>query len=403
MKVKNEDIYFRTLNIELKKYLRAIPSLLVDLDVVDKNISVLKSDLKPTTNCRIVVKSLPSFELLLYSMQKVQTQSLMVFHQPFLTDLVSKLPSNSDVLLGKPMPIKTVAYFYSNLPEKPYNFNPFTKIQWLVDTEQRIEEYASLAQKLNKKLRLNIEIDVGLHRGGFSSVEMLKKALFLFEKHEKYIEFSGFMGYDPHVVKLPKIIKSEQKAFEQASNFYKKCKELVRTKFPQFWSENLTFNGGGSPTLPLHNSKLSEINDISIGSCLVKPVTFDIPTLKKYQPASFIATPILKKFEKTTLPALEKVKNILPFFNKKNEQSYFIYGGFWKATYCYPRGIQQNKLFGASTNQTMLNSQRNERLNVDDFVFLRPNQSEFVFLQFGNILTIRDKKIGEKWSLLKEF
>lgn len=399
MKAK-EVTYFKTLNTTLKDYKRAIPTLLVDLDSLDRNIKVLVADLKPATNCRIVVKSLPSFELLDYIIKKTQTERLMVFHQPFLSDLVLKLSNKADVLLGKPMPIKTVHYFYNNLPEEKLQFNPFLQIQWLVDTEERILQYATLAKQLNKKLRLNIEIDVGLHRGGFNSIYKLQNALALIEKHKDYVEFSGFMGYDPHVVKLPKIIRSKQKAFDLANSFYKECKELVKVKFPQFWNNNLTFNGGGSPTLSLHNSSSSPINDIAIGSCLVKPANFDISSLKNYEPACFIATPILKKFEKTTIPALEKVKNLLPIFNKKHQQSFFIYGGFWKATYYYPKGIQQNNLFGASTNQTMINSRKNDDLNVDDFVFLRPNQSEFVFLHFGGILTVRDGRVEEKWKLL---
>lgn len=393
--------YFEKLNNELKNYSRAIPSLLLDLDVLDKNLVTLQSDLKPTTHCRIVVKSLPSFELLDYIMKRVETERLMVFHQPFLSDLVSKLSSKADVLLGKPMPIKTAEYFYTNLPTSKVDFNAFTQVQWLVDTEKRIEEYVQLAKKLRQKLRLHLEIDVGLHRGGFTSLKGLEQALLLFEKCKDCIEFSGFMGYDPHVVKLPKIIRSQEKAFALANNFYTECKELVRTKFPALWNDRLIFNGGGSPTLPLHSSDSSPLNDIAIGSCLVKPTNFDIPSLKNYQPASFIATPILKKFEKTTIPALEKVKNWLPIFNKKNQQSYFIYGGFWKADYFYPKGLQQNNLFGASTNQTMINSVKNAQLNVDDFVFLRPNQSEFVFLHFGGILTVRDERVGEKWGLLR--
>ena len=208
------------------------------------------------------------------------------------------------------------------------------------------------------------------------------------------------MGYDPHVVKLPSMVRSQNKAVEMANDFYKECIALLQSDFPNLYREDLTFNGAGSPTIELHSKTESPLNDVSAGSALVKPIGFDIPTLKEYLPASFIATPILKKFEGTTLPAMEKMKSFLNLVNANNRQSYFIYGGFWKADYCYPTGVQQNALFGASTNQTMLNAPKNTKLEVDDFVFLRPHQSEFVFLQFGKILTLRDGKIVGEWELL---
>lgn len=388
------DVYFKTLNNELKNYQRAIPCLLVDLDILDKNITEALSNFKKDASLRIVVKSLPSVQLIEYLILKTNSHKLMIFHQPFLTDLVSRLNNKADVLLGKPMPIKTAEYFYNNLPQQHNGFNSFTQIQWLVDTEQRIKEYINLAKQLNQKLRLNVEIDVGLHRGGFSSIKNLKKGLSLIKNNQDFVEFSGFMGYDPHVVKLPKIIRSQKKALQLANHFYKSCKTLVQNDFPSLWNKNLTFNGAGSPTLNLHKTSTSPINDIAIGSCFVKPTMFDITSLKKFKPATFIATPVLKTFTNTTLPGLEKLKQL---FTKK---SAFIYGGFWKADYYYPKEIKQNNLFGSSTNQTMINVPKKTSLQVDDFIFLRPHQSEFVFLQFGEILPVKNGRIQQPWQLL---
>ncbi|MBA6156716.1 alanine racemase [Tenacibaculum sp. S7007] len=389
------DTYFNNLNQQLKNHQRAIPCLLIDLDILDENIEKTQLNLSTNTNLRIVVKSLPSVELIDYILQKTNTSKLMVFHQPFLTDLASRLNNQKDILLGKPMPIKTAEYFYNNLPQQNNGFNPFTQIQWLVDTQKRIEEYIDLAKKLHQKIRLNIEINVGLHRGGFSSLKDLEKGLQLIQKNKEFVEFSGFMGYDPHVVKLPKIIRSEKKAFKLANQFYKNCKDLVKNDFPSLWKENLTFNGAGSPTLNLHKTTKSPVNDVSIGSCFVKPTTFDIPPLKEYKPSAFIATPVLKKFKNTTIPGLEKFKFLF------KQQSIFIYGGFWKADYYYPKNIKENKLFGNSTNQSLLNISNKTSLEIDDFVFLRPHQSEFVFLQFGEILPIRKGEIQKPWQLLK--
>ena len=84
------------------------------------------------------------------------------------------------------------------------------------------------------------------------------------------------------------------------------------------------------------------------------------------------------------------------------EQTFFIYGGKWLAQYESPQGLQGNGLFGTSTNQDIVNGSLKVNLNIDDHVFLRPTQSEFVFLQFGSLLTLRNKDITNQWSILKQ-
>lgn len=402
MPKENLSPYFKRLNASLKNYKQAIPRLLIDLDALDRNLAVLQGMLQAAVDFRIVVKSLPCPALLDYIMAKMDTKRLMVFHQPFLSTIAASADAEYDVLLGKPMPIQTAKYFYQTLNTNNTTFDPFRQIQWLIDTPARLQQYLQLAQSLSQKLRINLEIDIGLHRGGVPDLDTLRTALQLIEAHPDFLEFSGLMGYDPHVVKLPKIVRSQEKAFELACDSYDQCKAVIKEEFPNLWHSDLTFNGAGSPTLPLHHSARSPLNDISAGSCLVKPTTFDIPTLVAYEPACYIATPILKKLQGTTIPAIEPLKGALNWINAAHQQSYFIYGGYWKADYYYPSGLRENKLFGVSTNQSMLNAPLESDLAVDDFVFLRPQQSEFVFLQFGNLLAIRHQEIVSEWKLMDE-
>jgi D-serine deaminase-like pyridoxal phosphate-dependent protein len=139
--MKHGTTYFQALNEELKQYKNAVPRLLVDLDALDENIDVLQHSLKTGVDFRLVVKSLPSPPLIQYLMEKLNTVRLMIFHQPFLTQLLPQLDTHTDVLFGKPMPVQTLAYFYENLPDKTPNFNPFTQVQWLVDTLDRLQQY----------------------------------------------------------------------------------------------------------------------------------------------------------------------------------------------------------------------------------------------------------------------
>lgn len=392
--------YFQQLGAHLKNEYAAKPHLVIDLDKVDENVAQCKAHLKPGAHFRIVVKSLPVRQLIHYLMEAMATTRLMVFHQPFLTDLAGYLDTRSDVLVGKPMPIQSAAYFYHHLPERAGGFDPYRQIQWLVDSPDRVRQYVQLAKALGCKLRLNIEIDVGLHRGGITTTEALSDVLDMLHEHSPHVECSGLMGYDPHVVKIPKLLRSPAKSRKTSDQFYQECIALIQNKYPQFWHENLTFNGAGSPTLSQHNTATSPLNDIAAGSCFVKPTTFDIPTLQGYTPACFIATPVLKKMRGTLIPGLEKYRSLLRLLSPQNAQSFFLYGGYWKADYVYPETLRENTLFGASTNQTMVNAAAHISLDVDDFVFLRPHQSEFVFLQFGKALMIRGGQIIDRWDLL---
>ena len=148
----------------------------------------------------------------------------------------------------------------------------------------------------------------------------------------------------------------------------------------------------------MHYDRRSPLNDLAAGSCLVMPTDFDIPRLEGFQSACFIATPVLKKFSSTRIPGLKDGSWLKRLVAGRDRPSAFIYGGYWKAKYWYPSGITTNKLYGQSTNQSMINLPPENQVEVDDFVFLRPHQSEFVFLQFPEMLTIRNGQISEEWS-----
>ncbi|MBT8220757.1 MAG: alanine racemase [Bacteroidia bacterium] len=386
--------YFQDLNSMLKDYECHLPMLLIDLDILDDNLQRLKNLIRKDLDFRIVVKSLPSPQLIAYIMEKMDTKRLMVFHQPFLSQIAATANDKLDILMGKPMPIKTVEYFYKHHNGKG-TFDPFRQVQWLADTLHRIKELIDLSKQLEQPLRINLELDVGLHRGGFSSSRNLRQALEMIQNYPKKMTFGGFMGYDPHVVKLPRILISPERAFREANGMYTVYIDLLKSEFPDLYSNNLTFNGGGSPSLKLHSSESSGINDISVGSALLKPTTFDIPSLSEFKHACFIATPILKKQHSTRIPGIEKLSRVMKWFNKSNRFSYFIYGGYWMADYCYPTDAHENQLFGSSTNQSMVNTSAD--LDVDDFIFLRPKQSESVLLQFGGLKVIRDGEIVGEW------
>lgn len=391
--------YFKSLNEELKKHGTHRPALLVDLDILDRNIDMLMKGFGRDQQYRIVVKSLPGPDLLDYIMKRAQTQRLMVFHQPFLSHVSENFP-RSDVLMGKPMPVESVHIFYCNFSRRS-SFDPSRQLQWLVDTEERLGQYQKLARGQNLKMKINVEIDVGLHRGGLGSPRELAPILDRILADPAHLEFSGFMGYDPHVVKIPRIISGPASAYARSQKRYGEFIDMAKKHRGGIRIDRLCLNGAGSPTLRLHKTG-SLAKDLSAGSCLVKPTDFDIPSLDDFIPASFIAAPVLKKLDHTFIPGVEAAEPLASWWDPNSEQTFFIYGGKWMARYESPEGLQNNGLYGQSTNQHMVNGSKKIPLKVDDHIFLRPEQSEFIFLQFGNILSLRSGKITGQWPILRD-
>lgn len=388
--------YFAALNAELRARGPGRPLMLVDHDRLLANVQKVKATLPADKDFRLVAKSLPSLPLLQGLMQAFGTRRLMVFHQPHLNLIAEALP-DSDLLLGKPMPVNAAAHFYRQL--KPGAFDPSRQLQWLVDSRERLLEYRQLAETLGTRLRINIEIDVGLHRGGLTSPAELKPLLELITAHPRQLEFAGFMGYDAHVGKIPAVLESRDESFRKACARYRDMQAALYEALPAAREQALTFNGAGSPTLRLHG-KDSPLNELAAGSCLVKPTDFDLELLGDLEPACFIATPVLKVLDGTTIPGIEGLRGLLTGWNRNWQRSYFIYGGLWQAHYESPPGLEDNSLYGKSSNQAIVNGSERVPLTVDDQIFLRPTQSERVLLEFGDIAVVKGGRLSDWWPVL---
>jgi len=248
-------------------------------------------------------------------------------------------------------------------------------------------------------MRINLEIDVGLHRGGLNSNETLAEVLGVIEA-DPLLTFSGFMGYEPHVVKIPGIIGGPPKAFDKAQTVYRGFVAAAEKILGRSIRE-LTLNAAGSPTYQLYEG-VEPANELCAGSGLVKPTDFDLATLADHQPAAFIATPVIKALDTTEVPGLESLASVMAWLNPNRGRAFFIYGGYWKAVPESPAGLSVNPIYGHSTNQEMLNGSTSVELRQDDWVFLRPTQSEHVFLQFGDIAVYDDGEIVERWPVLTQ-
>ena len=389
---ENHNSYFSGLNNLLKTKGPGRPVMMIDVDRMNHNIDQIRQSVGPDKTYRIVVKSLPSMDLLKHIMTRANTNALMVFHQPFLNAIVDTFPQ-ADILLGKPMPISAVETFYSKL-NSPADVAS-AQIQWLIDTPERLTQYQQLANKLGITLRINCELDVGLHRGGLSAPESLDPILDTIEKDPQHLVFAGFMGYEPHLTGLKAALESP--AVQSVLNIYKGFVDLAKARGID--TTKLTINGAGSHTLGIYEND-TLMNDLSAGSGVVKPMDFDTYHLKDNRPALFIATPVLKRYNELKLPGDPAIAKLLPLWNPNMQRLYFIYGGYWKAKTVSPVGIADP--IYQSTNQSPITTSNAVDLQVDDYIFLRPTQSEHVMLQFGDILLVKGDEFVDRWPVFQQ-
>jgi D-serine deaminase-like pyridoxal phosphate-dependent protein len=389
----NHTRYYLLLGKALDEAGLARPTLVIDQRRLLANADVLHRRLRGRYDYRVVAKSLPSLPLLEAVMKRTDTSRLMVFHQPFLNLVAEELP-RADLLLGKPMPVAAAARFYDQHIER--SFDPARQLQWLIDSASRLRQYRELSTQRQLPMRINLEIDVGLHRGGLRSLEELAGVLQLIES-DPLLSFSGFMGYEPHVVKMPGIVGGPSRAFEKAQAEYRRFVDAAEKQLGRSIAD-LTLNAAGSPTYQLYDSE-EPANELAAGSALVKPSDFDLDSLADHQPAAFIATPVIKALDTTEVPGLEPLAGAMAWLNPNRRRAFFIYGGYWKAVPESPAGLSINPIYGHSTNQEMLNGSTSIDLRPDDWVFLRPTQSEHVFLQFGDIAVYDGEQITEQWPV----
>ena len=376
------DAYFLALSQALRQAGIAHPVLVIDQRRLDQNIAVARETLAPKSlPLRVVVKSLPCQALIDHVASGMGTERFMVFNGAMLETMAAR--PGADLLLGKPLPAAEFAEILARIGPEPMG-----RIQWLIDTPERLKAYGEVAKARGVPLRTNFEIDIGLHRGGFPDAQALAEALAL-AGDLPGVSVDGLMGYDPHVPSM----SDPQAAYAQSQDRYRAAIEALRKSVG---ATPLTLNGAGSPTYTFH-AKGTVANEVSVGSAFVKPGHFDTPGLERHVPAAFIATPVIKALDRMRLPGNEWLSGPLNFMDPNTKRAFFIYGGNWLATPLSPPGLEFNSLFGRSSNQELLTGSDKVSLKADDYVFLRPEQSEALFLQFGDIALFDGQKITGFW------
>ncbi|NRF65507.1 alanine racemase [Aquincola sp. S2] len=384
------DSYFQRLATALAG-LPAQPTLVIDRTRLRANLAAIRQ--RAQHPLRVVVKSLPSLALIDAALAEWKSDRAMLFNAPQLALIAAQRPA-VQLLLGKPLPASAAAWALDAL--RGDSAAP-RRIEWLVDSAQRLAEYRALAQQRGLPLRINIEIDVGLHRGGVED-EAGFAALLDVLKSEPLLQFSGLMGYDAHLAAIPDLPGARSGAQAESQRRYAALLALARQRLGEP-AAPWTLNAAGSPTFQLHDPT-SSANELSVGSAAVKPSDFDKPSLAALQPAAFIATPVLKDLGDFRLPrGVEWIAGAARAWDINQRRAFAMHGGHWLADPVSPPGVAPSGLYGPSSNQQVLVASPSAALQPGDWLFLRPRQSEAVLLQFGALAVVDEGQVVERWPV----
>lgn len=390
--------YFAQLNQALKATGVGTPTLVIDRERLHANAQRVNAHVQGNgqgkLNLRLVNKSLPCLSLLDEIAQATGTNRQMVFNLPYLQLLTQQRPQ-SQILLGKPLPVAAVARFYAQPPTS--GFDTSQQLQWLVDTPQRLQQYRELARAQRQPMRVNIEIDVGLHRGGLPDLDVMKAMVQLIQE-EPLLRWSGLMGYEAHTEKIPEVGGLRERSRAHAKQAYQRFADFMQASPLKQDRQALTLNTAGSPSFRLHDGT-GAANEVAVGSAMVKPSDFDTPLLSDFVPAAFIATPVIKSGRFVAPDGVEELSTAAAWWDANQRHSVFIYGGHWMAKPVAPAGLSPSGLIGPSSNQQILLGSGRQALQPDDFVFLRPTQSEAVLQQFGDIAVYENGRITTTWPV----
>jgi D-serine deaminase-like pyridoxal phosphate-dependent protein len=396
------DSYFAVLNDLLKKETDGTPKIFCDLNRLDINISRMMETIGSGRTIRIVDKSLPCYDLLRYVMEKMGTNKLMCFHTPFLPAILAELGYGIDILMGKPLPVRSAEGFFQTIAEKE---KAALSIQWLVDTPQRLLEYQNIAEEMGLMIRVNIELNIGLNRGGVTCVETLHEMMEIIRSNPGTLIFTGFMGYEGHVPHVPALfgrIPAIQKALKKTMDRYHEYCQYAEENFKEVYSKATTFNTGGSGTVSFYHEKFPEM-ELAAGGAFLRPASYPEVSLEGFEPALFIAAPVISKPGPVRIPFVEFLTPLVTWWNPNMLQSVCVYGGGWAGRFISPPGIDPLNMLNDPPNQNLLPNQSllgiSEKvpLSVGDYIFYWPQQSDAMF-QFHNLLTIREGSIHGEWK-----
>lgn len=352
------------------------PRLVVDLDAFEANCDAVRALVQPGVAVRLVAKSLPSAPLLDLARQRLGARGMMTFSAAQIVAILAAFPEE-DQLLGKPLPAAAAARLIEAHPEA------VARVQWLIDSPARLAEYAAL----DLPLRVALELDIGLHRGGFGAPDDIAAAVETLRAGP--MRLTGAMGYEAHLAKLPGPLRRRAEA--HAAEVWRAMKDAAGPG-------DFCWNTGGSLTFAGYDA--AACTEVSLGSVLALPSHFETPATCALQPAAWIASPVLKVLGPSALPGFAQdhaLNRVLAQLSGR--QRIAIAGGNWLADPAWPSGARVSRVFGPSSNQEVWSVPAASAVRSGDIALARPQQSEAVLASFGPILALRGGAAVAEWPI----
>lgn len=395
---------FNAWNQELRAKAGGRESALVDLDAVDHNMKLVGDRLGSRFALRLVAKSLPSLRLLEYMMVTACTNRLMVFSEGMVRDLLCRFGSDVDILLGRPATAEAAARTFAALDAVfPGASNPSGAVRWLVDTAERLAEFRDLADERGSAIRVAVEIDVGLRRGGARDSDELLAMLSIIDGSGR-LQFGGLMGYDGHVPFAPEGADPNNE-FLAVQRRYADFVRAGTEAFPALFEGSPLYNGGGSRTYHRYTNDLdTPVNEIAMGSAFFYPANFaDLPETELRR-ATFLASPVLKRIDPAEVPFALGLLPAMAEDNPALEVSFYLVAGGFPGDYVFPEGLVHNPALpppegvnNLLSNQAQWLGSREVPLEVGDFVFYHPWEGDGI-RWLSRLDAFRSGELVDQWS-----
>ena len=360
-------------------------SAFVDLDAVDHNLKMVGGQLGSKFGLRLCDKSLPSLPLLEYMMLAAGTNRIMAFSEQMVGDLLARFGSGVDILLGRPASVDALARTFATLDEVG-GPNPAGSVRWLVDTPERMQQYAAFAAERGEAIGISVEIDVGLHRGGARNADQLRAMLRTIAESE-FLRFTGFMGYEGHVPFVPLDRGSPAAEFEAVQRRYAEFVSVGREAYPALFEGPLVFNSGGSRTYHSYTDDLdTPVNDVAMGSVFFYPSNFHNLPETGLRTATFFATPVLRRLDPAeTYPDASYLPGLAAAQPDFAVWYVMVSGGFPGDRH-RPRGLvpsptatgDPTRIVNMLPNQGRWLGAHDVPLDVGDFIFFQPWEADAV-------------------------
>lgn len=340
------------------------PVAVVDLDALDHNIDCVRQMVPAGLGVRLVAKSLASLPLIDHIAARLPLTGMMVFSESMTRALLDA--RGDDLLCGKPLPVASARAVLDAHPQAQ------AQVQWLIDTPERLEAYAAL----DRPLRVALEVDVGLHRGGFDSCDQIARAVARI--NDSPLTLTGLMGYEAHLAAAPGPLRARAR----------RASAGALTRFAALMPAGAMINTGGSLTFAEPQPACA--TEVALGSALVLPSDFANAQNAALRPALWIAAPVLKRLTRNRQPVLDWLRR----------DQIAIQGGYWMADPAFPVGARYSRLFGRSTNHEVWDLPRGQAVQPGDWAVLRPHQSEAVLHHLGRIAAVRGGRSVAVWPAL---